>query len=519
MDGVIESNNTIKISPSTSDSSTTTPIITTPPTKATTTTEATTIPPPQPTPTQSTATVTKEAETTTTTTTTKTTTTTSETIPPIVTKGKIKKSKKLIKKPTIVKRPTTPIDYKQWHTEWPIHVYSHPINGRYLVATKDLDEQTVILRDLPYTWAVDHATCDSVCQHCFLEVPLNQQILPTDFYMCEGCQRVGYCSASCRCIDYSQHRFECQIFKELDTEEYSPFLMSEIKLLVRTLSRKWLEDSITQTAGIDINDETIKKQNTYNQYKNPQSLIPQDNGLRYNDYAELVSNVENYNESLKESLSYWICKYVVKLSAKLGKIEDEFDLLNILLRNRCNAFYIQGRPRDGSSGESRGCGVYVRNSFFNHSCDPNVNYWVVNNTLEVECTLLKSVKEGDELTISYIDTSGLLNKRREKLKEGYLFNCLCIKCVADESLPLHLTGILDDDDENDEKEKMDEDEDEKDDDINNKNDKKSKYKTDGSTDDEEEEDEDNKDNNKNNNNKNKNNNSDNQDHQNNDKSN
>ncbi|KAN0016143.1 hypothetical protein ACTFIU_006098 [Dictyostelium citrinum] len=463
MDGVIEppsNSKTIKISPSTStDSSTTTPVITTPP--------------------QSTATVTTVATPTTATTTTNTTTTTPP--PSTIVKGKIKKTKKPIKKPTIVKRPTTPIDYKQWHTEWPIHVYSHPINGRYLVATKDLEEQTVILRDLPYTWAVDHASCDSVCQHCFLEVPLNQQVLPTDFYMCEGCQRVGYCSASCKCIDYSQHRFECQIFKELDTEEYSPFLMSEIKLLVRTLSRKWLEDSITQTAGIDINDETIKKQNTYNQYKNPQSLIPQDNGLRYNDYAELVSNVENYNESLKESLSYWICKYVVKLSAKIGKIEDEFDLLNILLRNRCNAFYIQGRPRDGSPGESRGCGVYVRNSFFNHSCDPNVNYWVVNNTLEVECTLLKNVKEGDELTISYIDTTSPLNKRREKLLEGYLFNCLCTKCVADESLPLDQTGIKEsDDDDNDGKEKMDEDDDE-DDDINNKNDKKSKYKSDGNS--------------------------------------
>ncbi|KAN0029555.1 hypothetical protein ACTA71_007684 [Dictyostelium dimigraforme] len=461
MDGVIESSSNKKpINLSTpSDSSTTTPIITTPP--------------------QSTATVTVSTATETTPTTT----------PLKLSKGKVKKNKKSIKKPTIVKRPTTPIDYKQWHTEWPIHVYSHPINGRYLVATKDLEEQTVILRDLPYTWAVDHASCDSVCQHCFLEVPLNQQILPTDFYMCEGCQRVGYCSPTCKCIDYSQHRFECQIFKELDTEEYSPFLMSEIKLLVRTLSRKWLEDSITLTAGIDINDETIKKQNTYNQYKSSQSLIPQDNGLRYNDYAELVSNVENYNESLKESLSYWICKYVVKLSAKQGKTEDEFDLLNILLRNRCNAFYIQGRPRDGSPGESRGCGVYVRNSFFNHSCDPNVNYWVVNNTLEVECTLLKNVKEGDELTISYIDTTGPLNKRREKLLEGYLFNCLCTKCVADESLPLDQTGTLkegkdDEDDSENEKDKMDEDDDNRDEDINNKNDKKSKYNSECNSDDE-----------------------------------
>ncbi|KAK5583742.1 hypothetical protein RB653_005341 [Dictyostelium firmibasis] len=505
MDGVIESSplssikiettltstTTTTISKISSDSSTTTPIITTPPQSTATIsaqTTTTTTPPPS----QSTATISAQ-----------TTTTTPTTTPPIIGKCKAtKKSKKSIKKPTIVKRPTNPIDYKQWHTEWPIHVYSHPINGRYLVATKDLDEQTVILRDLPYTWAVDHASCDSVCQHCFLEVPLDQQILPTDFYMCGGCQRVGYCSINCKCIDYSQHRFECQIFKELDTEEYSPFLMSEIKLLVRTLSRKWLEDSIAQTAGIDPNDETIKKQNTYNQYKNPQSLIPQDNGLRYNDYAELVSNVENYNESLKESLSYWICKYVVKLSAKIGKTEDEFDLLNILLRNRCNAFYIQGRPRDGSPGESRGCGVYVRNSFFNHSCDPNVNYWVVNNTLEVECTLLKNVKEGDELTISYIDTTSPLNKRREKLLEGYLFNCLCTKCVADESLPLDQTGTLKEEEDDEDNEKMDEDDDSKDEDINNKNDKKSKYKSDGNDDDEDDEDDDEDDESKNSNNSN-----------------
>ncbi|EGC28624.1 hypothetical protein DICPUDRAFT_159919 [Dictyostelium purpureum] len=354
-------------------------------------------------------------------------------------KANLKKSKKP-KKP---KRVQLPIDYKLWHTEWPIEVYKHPVNGRYLVATKDIEEQTVILRDLPYTWAVDHAACDIVCQHCFLEVPLNQQILPTDFYMCEGCNRVGYCSIHCKYIDYNQHRFECQIFKELDTEEYSPFLLSEIKLLVRTLSRKWLEESINSSAGVD--ESEISKINTYNQYKNPSSLIPQDNGLRYNDYADLVSNVENYNESLKESLSYWICKYIVKLAAKIDKEEDEDELLNILLRNRCNAFYIQGRPRDGTSGESRGCGVYVRNSFFNHSCDPNVNYWVVNNTLEVECTLLKNVKEGEELTISYIDTSAPLNKRREKLLEGYLFTCLCTKCKADELLPLDQTGTKDDD--------------------------------------------------------------------------
>lgn len=106
------------------------------------------------------------------------------------------------------------------------------------------------------------------------------------------------------------------------------------------------------------------------------------------------------------------------------RTETNIELLDILLRNRCNAFYIQGRLRDcpatsGMTGTSRGCGIYVRNSFFNHSCKPNVNYWVVENSLKVECTAGEDVAAGDELCISYIDTQQDLASRRAKLQESY----------------------------------------------------------------------------------------------------
>eukprot|EP01132_Coremiostelium_polycephalum_P003269 gene3269-4094_t len=314
------------------------------------------------------------------------------------------------------------INYKLWHTEFPIEVLRHPSNGRYMISTEELEESTVILKDLPYTWAVDHCAHNYVCQQCFLEVPIEQQINDNDFLICSGCERVGYCSSTCMDIDRPQHSLECKILDVIDSQEYSSTLISEMKLLLRTLSRKWLEQSLKE-------DQV----EYYKNYKNPASLIPQDNGLRYKDYNQLVSNIESFPESLKESLSYWICKYIVKLAhEKTGRIEDEIDLLNIVLRNRCNAFYIQGRLKEGGNGESRGCGVYVRNSFFNHSCKPNVNYWVLGNSLEVECSLMRPVKKGEELSISYIDTSASLKNRREKLLEGYLFHCLCDKCIEDE---------------------------------------------------------------------------------------
>ncbi|KAF2070819.1 hypothetical protein CYY_007866 [Polysphondylium violaceum] len=373
--------------------------------------------------------------------------------------------------------PPIDLDYTLWHTDFPIKVMRHPVGGRYLIATKDLEESSVILRDLPYTWAVDHSAYDIVCQHCFLEVSKEQQQEnPSEFIICDGCNRVGYCSEACQTIDMNQHKFECQIIKRLDTNEYSAFLLSEIKLLVRTLSRKWLEQQIECNNSSNSNSNNNNNNNNnssnsnnnsnikvegdngqssvdeasshYSLYKSETSLIPQDNGLRYSDYAELVSNIENFDESLKNSLSFWICKYIVGLAKDVRRQEDEIDLLNILLRNRCNAFYIQGRPKDGSPGESRGCGVYVRNSFFNHSCDPNVNYWVLNNTLEVECSLLRPVKEGEELCISYIDTTFKLKKRRAKLLEGYLFHCTCQKCLADELNPdMNIDEQDDDDDE------------------------------------------------------------------------
>jgi len=292
-----------------------------------------------------------------------------------------------------------------------------------MIAAQDLVKDDVLLADYPYCWIVDESSKEFVCQTCFLE----KDDIMEAYIGCGDCNQVFYCSEECRNLDYVQHsQDECAILKALEMGEYSPLIITEMKLLIRTLSRKSVES---------IADEN----------NNP-NMITGDNGLRYVDYIQLITNRENFPQSTIESLDYWICDYIRRLGEWVGgRTETNVELLDIILRNRCNAFYIQGRitqaaAEKGVAGQSRGCGIYVRNSFFNHSCSPNVNYWVVGDSLKVECTASGPVKNREELFISYIDTNQNLEQRRAKLKESYLFDCDCVKCAAEEKGEIFVNG-------------------------------------------------------------------------------
>ncbi|KPA81886.1 hypothetical protein ABB37_04134 [Leptomonas pyrrhocoris] len=86
------------------------------------------------------------------------------------------------------------------------------------------------------------------------------------------------------------------------------------------------------------------------------------------------------------------------------------------------------------SHSSRGQGIYGVGCLFNHSCDPNLNvqYAAVNDeTLSV--VALRDIAAGEELTISYIDTSLPYAVRQQQLLDHYLFECKCPRCRCESS--------------------------------------------------------------------------------------
>lgn len=87
-------------------------------------------------------------------------------------------------------------------------------------------------------------------------------------------------------------------------------------------------------------------------------------------------------------------------------------------------------PLDGTAMYSIACKM-------NHSCDPNVVLiykrragWGQCHPLTAYCVALRDISEGDELTISYINSNESYEKRQESLV-NYGFVCECEKCISE----------------------------------------------------------------------------------------
>lgn len=66
----------------------------------------------------------------------------------------------------------------------------------------------------------------------------------------------------------------------------------------------------------------------------------------------------------------------------------------------------------------------------NHSCSPNAV--VVFDGRAISLRALTEIKQGEEIFISYIDSTQTRDKRRQELEYGYFFTCKCERCTNDE---------------------------------------------------------------------------------------
>jgi hypothetical protein len=62
----------------------------------------------------------------------------------------------------------------------------------------------------------------------------------------------------------------------------------------------------------------------------------------------------------------------------------------------------------------------------NHSCDPNA--FAMMNGQEVSVRTLKPIAKGEEIYISYIDTTNPYTRRQSELEARWFFACRCSKC-------------------------------------------------------------------------------------------
>lgn len=136
-----------------------------------------------------------------------------------------------------------------------------------------------------------------------------------------------------------------------------------------------------------------------------------------------------------------LCKALSSKEARglnLSFLTDDW-YAGVLARLHINAFRIERVDQEDSEdilaaaaasilGESiLGSAVYVVPSMYNHDCDPNVDtIWPENATAHLVAR--RSIKSGEELHITYIDSSMAPDERRSFLEEHYGFTCECARC-------------------------------------------------------------------------------------------
>jgi len=155
-----------------------------------------------------------------------------------------------------------------------------------------------------------------------------------------------------------------------------------------------------------------------------------------NEYNELCYNVDSLSEQEKESYLQIFNQAHIFLramgdttTAKMAyeMISNPTKVYQFMSRMCMNGFTISY-----SEQHAIGHGIYCGfSSMMNHSCRPNAvqTFWLCDNTPPMlQVTVCKEINIGEEITISYCDTSTPTSIRRSTLLENYKFVCDCKLC-------------------------------------------------------------------------------------------
>ncbi|KAI2626785.1 hypothetical protein GGR54DRAFT_486177 [Hypoxylon sp. NC1633] len=216
---------------------------------------------------------------------------------------------------------------------------------------------------------------------------------------CKGCCRVGYCSKLCQSKAWKrEHKYECKVL----ARKGCPDLPWAVRAVVKLLGRLEASSGDEREELLDI----LKFQPTGGD-GTQLNVIRTRNKQKFDDFNFLGYGAWHYaGRPVFDDLD--------------GQTVAKGFLANVM----SNGFDISS-PLDsgvyGSGFDNTICAA-------NHSCDPNVVR--VSNQPKTLLRAVKPIKKGDEIFMTYTETSNPYCVRQAALEEMYFFTCQCSKCTA-----------------------------------------------------------------------------------------
>ncbi|KAI2618483.1 hypothetical protein GGR54DRAFT_640606 [Hypoxylon sp. NC1633] len=298
-----------------------------------------------------------------------------------------------------------------------------PTRGRSVVVTRSFHPGDLIAEftdSIPSVAVPDAPHLPQTCSYCLavvtpdsdqdLQPPSKQVSVGVRVRACTGCRTSHYCSAACQKSDWglAHGKGECKAFKRARVQA-----LSEAQSQSRSQSKSNLESSDSPDAIRTLPTPT-------------RTLIQI---LVRPAMLAAVDQLEGHADALHEGDPETWADVEMQAQAALhflGRdVKDGLaEAVGVSCKLRVNSF----NRMDADLEQS---GIYINPALamVNHSCIPNAFVKFVGRKAVLRA--YRDIKKGEEVEISYIDSTLHRSQRQKALQAQYHFECICPRCRDD----------------------------------------------------------------------------------------
>nr|CAD7204897.1 unnamed protein product [Timema douglasi] len=270
--------------------------------------------------------------------------------------------------------------------------------GRFLVASRDIKQGELILREPPLVLGPKTATFP-LCLGCHRRLPSDLE----GYHVCSGCNW-PLCGPQCEGL--TPHQDECRLMRESEHKADIPF------------------------------ESPQKKEAVYCNIAPLRCLLLRE---KHADKFSTLLNLQSHLEDLRDTSLYNLFK-----TTMIGFLLDGLRLTDVdpeMILRMCaildtNAFDVRR-----NEGEVNVRGVYPTASFLSHDCTPNTKYTFVGPEFSLVLTATVPIGKGDVISMTYTRTLWGTLGRRANLRLTRCFDCTCARCSDRTELGTHAGAI------------------------------------------------------------------------------
>ncbi|GMF42127.1 unnamed protein product [Phytophthora lilii] len=282
------------------------------------------------------------------------------------------------------------------------------VRGRLLRSTRDVKTGESVLRERAYGNVVLSANRAALCAVCLRAADAD--------VCCDDCSKVFFCSEECRDALQDVHEQECEALEEVDLAAAKTSTdVDLLRLLIRILASR----------SMDAADG---------------KLHADEDGVIRASYA----NVKDLVHVLDKEGRLWADHVRAGAKKILEDLPDEChlpveEILVIAAQINENSYSLDALDEKHLVAA---VGLFPICGLINHSCQPNCTWSNAGQGI-MEVRALRDIKEGEEITLSYIDIDKERGERRKELRETKHFDCQCERCSVpmNESVDRYLEGF------------------------------------------------------------------------------